>query len=125
MTGGTRGVGRGVTESFLAAGADVVICGRTAPADDCPAHDDGRRAVFVTADVRDAEQVATVMTETTNRFGRLDVLVNNAGGAPSVPAADASARFISGVIALNLVAPSTAPRPPTGSCRSRPTAAPS
>ena len=46
-----------------------------------------------------------VVTQTTERFGRLDVLVNNAGGAPAVPAADASARFISQVIALNLVAP--------------------
>jgi NAD(P)-dependent dehydrogenase (short-subunit alcohol dehydrogenase family) len=105
VTGGSRGVGRGITEGFLSAGADVVICGRRVPATaDLPGRH-GRQAVFVQADVRDAEQTVAVMTETTDRFGRLDVLVNNAGGAPAVPAADASARFIDQVIALNLVAP--------------------
>jgi NAD(P)-dependent dehydrogenase (short-subunit alcohol dehydrogenase family) len=98
-------VGRGITETFLAAGADVVICGRTEPsAGELPSHE-GRRALFVSADVRDADQAAAVVTRTTEVFGRLDVLVNNAGGSPSVPAADASPRFISGVIALNLIAP--------------------
>jgi len=105
VTGGSRGVGRGIAEAFLSAGADVVICGRTEPADgDLPARE-GRRAVFMAADVRHAEQAADVVTRTGERFGRLDVLVNNAGGSPAVPAADASARFISQVIALNLVAP--------------------
>ncbi|HEY5251402.1 MAG TPA: SDR family oxidoreductase [Acidimicrobiales bacterium] len=105
VTGGSRGVGRGITEAFLAAGADVVICGRKEPeASALPAHQ-GRSAVFFPADVRDAEQAADVVARTTDRFGRLDVLVNNAGGSPAVPAADASARFISQVIALNLVAP--------------------
>jgi NAD(P)-dependent dehydrogenase (short-subunit alcohol dehydrogenase family) len=98
-------VGRGITESFLAAGADVVICGRTAPADDALPAAGGRTAVFVSADVRDADQVREVVTATRQRFGRLDILVNNAGGAPAVPAADASPRFITGVIALNLIAP--------------------
>ncbi|HVC71657.1 MAG TPA: SDR family oxidoreductase [Acidimicrobiales bacterium] len=105
VTGGARGVGRGISEGFLGAGADVVICGRHVPAaEDLPGRN-GRTAVFVQADVRDAEQAAEVVAQTTGRFGRLDVLVNNAGGSPSVPAADASARFISQVIALNLVAP--------------------
>jgi NAD(P)-dependent dehydrogenase (short-subunit alcohol dehydrogenase family) len=105
VTGGSRGVGRGITETFLAAGAEVVICGRTEPApEDLPAGD-GRRAVFVNADVRQADQAAGVVEETVNRFGRIDVLVNNAGGAPAAPAAEVSARFISQVIALNLLAP--------------------
>lgn len=83
----------------------MVICGRTEPrSEDLPARK-GRRAVFVTADVRDAEQAGDVVTRTVDRFGRLDVLVNNAGGSPAVAAADASARFVSQVIALNLVAP--------------------
>jgi NAD(P)-dependent dehydrogenase (short-subunit alcohol dehydrogenase family) len=105
VTGGSRGVGRGITEAFLAAGAEVAICGRKEPeASDLPAHD-GRPAVFFAADVRDAEQAADAVARTHDRFGRLDALVNNAGGSPAVPAADASARFISQVIALNLVAP--------------------
>jgi len=87
VTGGSRGVGRGITEAFLGAGADVVICGRNEPAAGDMPGADGRRAMFVAADVRDAEQAADVMTKTTDRFGRLDVLVNNAGGSPTVPAA--------------------------------------
>jgi NAD(P)-dependent dehydrogenase (short-subunit alcohol dehydrogenase family) len=105
VTGGSRGVGRGITEAFLTAGAEVVICGRTEPAPDDLPTGDGRRAVFVSADVRQADQAAGVVDETISRFGRIDVLVNNAGGAPAAAAADVSARFISQVIALNLLAP--------------------
>jgi NAD(P)-dependent dehydrogenase (short-subunit alcohol dehydrogenase family) len=105
VTGGSRGVGRGITESFLAAGADVVICGRRQPkAADLP-EVDGRRAVFLSADVRQADEATGVVVAATERFGRLDVLVNNAGGAPSVPAAEASPRLVAGIINLNLVAP--------------------
>ena len=105
VTGGARGVGRGITEAFLAAGAEVAICGRNEPGrDELPAAG-GRRAVFLPADVRDAEQAASVVTTTAQRFGRLDVLVNNAGGSPAVAAADASPRFVAQVVALNLLAP--------------------
>ena len=105
VTGGARGVGRGITEAFLAAGADVAICGRKEPAQDELPGADGRRAVFLTADVRDAEQAASVLTATAERWGRVDVLVNNAGGSPAVRAADASPRFVAQVVALNLLAP--------------------
>lgn len=105
VTGGARGVGRGITEAFLAAGADVAICGRKEPAEDQLPSAQGRRAVFLTADVRDAEQAASVLSTTAERLGRVDVLVNNAGGSPAVPAADASPRFVAQVVALNLLAP--------------------
>jgi NAD(P)-dependent dehydrogenase (short-subunit alcohol dehydrogenase family) len=103
VTGGTRGVGRGIAAGFLSAGAEVVVCGRTAPAE--PVAAAGREATFVPADVRDQEQVAALVERTVARHGRLDVLVNNAGGSPSVPSSEASARFFSSVVALNLVAP--------------------
>ena len=103
VTGGGRGVGRGVTESFLHAGADVVICGRTEP-DALPAAG-GRSAVFLEADVRDVEQIDRVVTATVERFGHLDVLVNNAGGSPSTDAATASPRFSEAILRLNLIAP--------------------
>ena len=105
VTGGARGIGRGIAEAFLAAGADVTVCGRSEPAADTLPSGGGRRAVFVTADVRDADQAAAVVSATVERRGRLDVLVNNAGGSPAVAAADASARFVSQVVALNLLAP--------------------
>src|SRR5579864_2293042 len=96
VTGGAKGIGRSITEGFLAAGADVVACGRTEP-DSLPAVG-GRQAAFVTADVRDADQIDAVVSATLERFGRLDVLVNNAGGSPHSEAATASPRFSTAII---------------------------
>ena len=103
VTGGTRGVGRGIAAAFLSAGAEVVVCGRTAPDD--PVGAAGRQATFVATDVRNQEEVAALVEGTVARHGRLDVLVNNAGGSPSVPSSEASGRFFTSVVALNLVAP--------------------
>lgn len=102
ITGGSRGIGRGVAEAFLAAGADVAICGRNEP-DELPSAR-GKSAAFVSADVRDAGQVEKMVDEVVARLGRLDVLVNNAGGAPFAEAATASPRFSEKVIQLNLTA---------------------
>ena len=88
VTGGSRGIGRGIAEAFLAAGADVAVCGRTAP-DELP-NAGGKSALFVSADVRDAEEVEKMVNEVVEQRGRLDVLVNNAGGAPFAEAATAS-----------------------------------
>lgn len=103
VTGGSRGVGRGVAERFLDAGAEVVICGRKQP--DAPPERNGRKALFAAADVRDLEQIDGVVTLAIERFGRLDVLVNNAGGAPPADAATASPRFSEAILGLNLIAP--------------------
>jgi NAD(P)-dependent dehydrogenase (short-subunit alcohol dehydrogenase family) len=103
VTGGGRGVGRGITARFLAAGAHVVICGRNAP--EKPPTEAGRQAVFVTADVRNIEEVEELVHTVADRFGRFDVLVNNAGGAPPADAATASPRFSEAILRLNLIAP--------------------
>lgn len=103
VTGGGRGVGRGIAQRFLEAGADVIICGRNAP-DALPAAD-GREAVFVAADVRDPDQIDAVVAAAMGRFGRIDVLVNNAGGSPPADTATASPKFTTAIIALNLIAP--------------------
>jgi NAD(P)-dependent dehydrogenase (short-subunit alcohol dehydrogenase family) len=102
VTGGTRGIGRVLCESFLAAGADVVTCGRSEP--DTLPRADGRVARFVAADVRDLGQI-DALVEAAADGGRLDVLVNNAGGSPHVDAATVSPRFSESIIALNLLAP--------------------
>lgn len=102
ITGGSRGIGRGVAEAFLAAGADVAVCGRKEP-DELP-NAGGKSAVFVGADVREAEQVERMVDEAVERLGRLDVLVNNAGGAPFAEAAAVSPRFSEKIIQLNLTA---------------------
>ena len=103
VTGGARGIGRGITERFLAAGAAVAICGRSEP-DELPSAD-GRSALFIAADVRDADAVDALITETVAQIGRLDVLVNNAGGSPSADSATVSPKFSRAIIELNLLAP--------------------
>jgi NAD(P)-dependent dehydrogenase (short-subunit alcohol dehydrogenase family) len=105
VTGGGKGIGRGITERVLAAGAEAVICGRNEP-EKLP-EAGGRRAVFVAADVRDPDQADRVVQAAVDRFGRLDVLVNNAGGSPPADAAAASPRFSAAIITLNLIAPLT------------------
>ena len=103
VTGGAGGVGRGITEAFLARGADVVICGRHRP--DVMPSVDGRDAVFMAADVRDADAVAGLVEATTARLGRLDVVVNNAGGGPPAFVQGTSPRLHASIITLNLIAP--------------------
>lgn len=103
VTGGCKGIGRGITERFLEAGAEVVICCRRAP--ETLPEVKGRAAVFVAADVREVDQIDAVIQCALERFGRLDVLVNNAGGAPFAEAAKASPRFSASIVNLNLLAP--------------------
>ncbi len=103
VTGGAKGVGRGISTAFLAAGATVVICGRETPTE-LPAAG-GRSAEFLACDVRDAAAVDALFAQIEQRYGRLDVLVNNAGGAPFAMADKASPRFHEKIFALNLLAP--------------------
>jgi NAD(P)-dependent dehydrogenase (short-subunit alcohol dehydrogenase family) len=104
VTGGCRGIGRGIAQRFLDAGANVVVCCRHEP-EALPAADDGRTAAFVAADVRDADEIDRVVEFTLERFGGVDVLVNNAGGSPPADTATASPKFTRSIIELNLVAP--------------------
>jgi NAD(P)-dependent dehydrogenase (short-subunit alcohol dehydrogenase family) len=103
VTGGTRGIGRTIAETFLSCGADVLICGRNEP-EQLPAAD-GRSAVFTAADIRDPAQAKTMVSAAVDAFGRLDVLVNNAGGSPNADSATVSPRFVERIVALNLLAP--------------------
>jgi NAD(P)-dependent dehydrogenase (short-subunit alcohol dehydrogenase family) len=103
VTGGARGIGRGIAIRFLEQGADVVVCARHAPEE--PPRAAEREAAFVAADVREPDDVDRLITTTVERSGRLDVLVNNAGGSPTADTATASARFSIAIITLNLIAP--------------------
>ncbi|NKQ52233.1 SDR family oxidoreductase [Amycolatopsis sp. K13G38] len=99
VTGGVRGVGLGISRVFRAHGATVVACARHEPESLSPDTE------FVACDVRDENQVAAMVRGIADRHGRLDVVVNNAGGSPFAPAAEASPRFHDKIVALNLLAP--------------------
>lgn len=99
VTGGARGVGRGITEQLIAAGATVVICGRTTPeSDSLP-----QGSHFYSADVTDPESVDSLIESIVADFERIDIAVNNAGGSPGTDAATASPRFSQKIVALNLL----------------------
>lgn len=98
VTGGTRGVGRGIAEQFTSAGARVVTCSRQ-PVDSPPGE------LHLCCDVRDPDSVRTFMAAVIDAYGRVDVLVNNAGGSPHALAAEASARFHQRITELNLLGP--------------------
>jgi NAD(P)-dependent dehydrogenase (short-subunit alcohol dehydrogenase family) len=99
ITGGSRGLGRDLVAAFAAAGYRVVACGRRAPDPEAGA------AEFLICDVREASQVESMVAGVADRLGRIDVVVNNAGGTPYAPAGEMSPRLAEKVVALNLLAP--------------------
>lgn len=103
VTGGTKGLGLVIAKTFLARGADVVVCARNQPEE--PIEAGTGQAQFVAADVREPDQVQAVVDAAVAATGRVDVLVNNAGGSPPADSATASPRFNERVVALNLLAP--------------------
>ncbi len=98
VTGGSRGIGRGIAAVLGEAGATVVTCGRSG-IDDPVAGTEHR-----VCDVRDPEAVAALIAGIVASHGRLDLVVNNAGGAPYALAADSSSRLDDKILGLNLSA---------------------
>jgi NAD(P)-dependent dehydrogenase (short-subunit alcohol dehydrogenase family) len=95
VTGGVRGVGAGISAVFAAQGATVVTCARRPV--------EGNPYEFHSCDIRDDEAVKALVDGIVEKHGRLDVVVNNAGGSPYVAASDASARFSTKIVELNLL----------------------
>lgn len=90
VTGGARGIGLGISQCLAAEGCDLAICG-VRPESAAREASDGLRAagrdvLYVQADIAVAEDRRRLLDETRERFGRLHVLVNNAGVAPEVRA---------------------------------------
>ena len=103
VTGGTRGIGAAIVRRLLEDGYQVATCGRSAP--EAPITAGGRTADFDACDIRDPEAVAAWIAAIVARHGRIDLVVNNAGGSPQAEAATASPRFSERILQLNLLAP--------------------
>jgi len=100
VTGGTRGIGAAIVRRLIAEGYAVETCGRAAPEGGMP-----EGAQFTACDIRDPEAVQEWIGAVAARHGRIDLVVNNAGGSPQAKAATASARFSERILQLNLLAP--------------------
>jgi 7-alpha-hydroxysteroid dehydrogenase len=89
VTGGGRGIGAAIALAYAEAGADVVCAARTqAQIEDTAGkiRELGRRALAVPTDVLEESQLEALVHATLEEFGRIDIVVNNAGGSPPKPA---------------------------------------
>jgi 7-alpha-hydroxysteroid dehydrogenase len=94
VTGAGRGIGRAIALAFAEQGADVACAARTPSeieATAAAARTLGRHAIAVRCDVTDAAQLEALVRDTVVGLGRIDLLVNNAGGFPPMPALDTDA----------------------------------
>jgi citronellol/citronellal dehydrogenase len=102
VTGGGSGLGRAAATELARCAADVVIAGRRSEVLAEAAETIGPRASWVAGDVRVADDAARIVRTCLERFGRLDVLVNNAGGQYFVPAEAIEPKGWRAVTALNV-----------------------
>jgi NAD(P)-dependent dehydrogenase (short-subunit alcohol dehydrogenase family) len=105
VTGGGTGIGRASALLLAEHGADVVLAGRRPePLEQTAAEIErlGRRALAVPTDVTAATRCQELVDRTLQKFGRLDILVNSAGGAPLRPILDVTEQEWQDVLALNL-----------------------
>jgi NAD(P)-dependent dehydrogenase (short-subunit alcohol dehydrogenase family) len=103
VTGAGSGVGRATALALAAEGFTVVLAGRRLEPLEAAAAEVGQGAVAITCDVRDPASVDALFAEVERRFGRLDVLFNNAGvGAPVAPLDDIALEDWTAVVETNL-----------------------
>lgn len=105
ITGGTRGIGFGIARSMLEEGARVVVSGRSANKGEAALLElaGGDRAHFVVCDVKQREECEALVDATVAHFGRIDILVANAGGATQhAPVAELSDEAMQDALLWNL-----------------------
>src|SRR4051794_16016824 len=105
VTGAGKGIGRGIALGFAEAGAHVVCAARTQTDIDAVAADVrslGRRALAIQTDVVQTNDLEQLVDEAVAEFGRIDVLVNNAGGTMPAPAMRTSERFFETALRFNV-----------------------
>jgi NAD(P)-dependent dehydrogenase (short-subunit alcohol dehydrogenase family) len=105
VTGGGSGIGRAAALHFARQGAKVLITGRRAgPLNEAAAEHPG--VIGLVADTAVAQDAGRTVAKAFEMWGRLDVLVNNAGAGAILPLADATADRIEGILAVNVIGPS-------------------
>jgi len=103
VSGGGSGLGRASALELAACGARVVVCGRRLePLEETAAAAEGGHCEAVACDIREEEQVSALVDGVLERHGRIDVLVNNAGGQYLTPAEDITPKGFRTVIGLNV-----------------------
>jgi citronellol/citronellal dehydrogenase len=103
VSGGGTGLGRATALEMAACGARVVVCGRRSePLEETASLAEDGRVEAEICDIREEEQVDTLVAGVLERHGRIDVLVNNAGGQYMVPAEDITPKGFRTVMRLNV-----------------------
>ncbi len=105
ITGGSRGIGKSIAMTFAEAGANVVIASRTQKYIDRTAdkiRELGRKSLAIATDVCIPEQVDNMIKQTVDNFGRLDIMINNAGSGIATEPQEISIKEWNEIIALNL-----------------------
>ena len=108
VTGASNGIGRGIAEAFAAEGAKTVIVARRAALLDEVAagiKKNGGEALAVAADLTREAEIATLFATVHKTFGRLDMLVNNAGIATHRDTEDISLEYWQAALDINITAP--------------------
>ena len=108
ITGGSRGLGRQMALAFADAGADIIVSSRKADACEAVVAEveaKGRRAVAIPAHAAKWDEMDRLADEAWAAFGRLDILVANAGMGPLVPSHEVSEALFDSVVGLNFKGP--------------------
>ncbi len=110
VTGGTRGIGYTIVKRFLEEGAQVALCGsrqETVDAALAKLAEEGftDNVMGIAPQLKDADSVAQAFAKVVDRFGKIDVLCNNAGVSSRTPLVDYTVDEFEGVIDINVIAP--------------------
>ncbi|MDB0028744.1 SDR family oxidoreductase [bacterium] len=103
ITGGSKGIGLEITKTFLKHQANVIILARNKP--ERKIQSKGNAGYFIECDIRNTESIDTAIKDIASKYKSIDVLINNAGGAPMADSLTASPKFHEAIIDLNLTAP--------------------
>lgn len=103
ITGGSKGIGLEITKTFLKLQANVIILARNKPKRKIQSK--GNAGYFIECDIRNTESIDSSIKDIASKYKSIDVLINNAGGAPMADSLTASPKFHEAIIDLNLTAP--------------------